>query len=228
MVSREASLGRILGAGLVAVIRVPGGESGADVGRLVNVCRALAEGGVDVAEITMTSPGALEAIGEVRRSLGDGCHIGVGSVLDAETARAAILAGARYVVTPVLSLPVIEMAHRYGLPVVCGALTPTEILSAWQAGADLVKVFPANHFGPRYFKDLLAPMPQLRLTPTGGVNLETAEAWLEAGAACLGVGSALVDKTMVSEGDWAGLRGRAEAFARIVAAFRGDPPTPVG
>ena len=134
-------------------------------------------------EITMTTPGALAAIEAARAELGDRCVVGVGSVLDAETARAAILAGAEFIFAPTLNTDVIEMGHRYDRAVVPGAMTPTEILTAWQAGADMVKVFPANHFGPKYFKDVLAPMPQLKLTPTGGVNLDTAADWLNAGAA---------------------------------------------
>ena len=200
--------------GIVAIIRSQSPS------QLVDVCRALADGGVTASEITMTTPGALDAIAATVDRLGPNGLIGVGSVLDAQTARTAILAGASYVVSPTTKRQVIEMAHRYGKAVIPGALTPTEILGAFEAGADLVKVFPANHFGPRYFQDLLAPMPQLRLTPTGGVDLETAADWLRAGAACLGVGSALVRKDLIMAGDLTGLTKLARRFVQIVKQVR--------
>ncbi len=215
LTGRNATVARIETCGLVAVIRAD------SPGQLVDVCRSLADGGVEVAEITMTTPGALDAIAKASEALGDHCLIGVGSVLDPETARAAILAGARFVFAPTLNTEVIAMAHRYDRPAVPGAMTPTEILTAWQAGADMVKVFPANHFGPTYFKDLLAPMPQLKLTPTGGVNLDTAADWLKAGAACLGVGSALVRKDLIQNQDWAGLTALAGKYRNIVEQQRG-------
>ena len=214
LTGRNAQVARMEETGLVAVIRADSPD------QLVDVCSALLDGGVDVAEITMTTPGALDAIHKASEKLGDDCLIGVGSVLDAETGRAALLAGAKYIVAPTLNLSVIEMAHRYDAPIVPGALTPTEIITAWQAGADLVKVFPANHFGPKYFKDVLAPMPQLKLTPTGGVDLSTAADWLKAGAACLGVGSALVKKDLIKSGDWAALTALAKEFCTIVKQTR--------
>jgi len=214
--SRQHTLNAIEQSGLIAVIRAD------SPGQLVDVCRALAAGGANVAEITMTTPGALAAIEQARGQLGDDCLIGVGSVLDPETARAAILAGAQFVFCPTYNPQVITMGHRYDVPVVSGALTPTEIINAFSAGADLVKVFPANHFGPKYFKDLLAPMPQLRLTPTGGVSLDTAKDWLDAGAVCLGVGSALVKKDLIKAGDWDALTDLARQFAAIVAEHRKD------
>ena len=214
LTGRNKTLARIESTGLIAVIRAD------DPDQLVDVCKALCDGGVDVAEITMTTPGALEAITAARQALGDACVVGVGSVLDPETARAAILAGAEFIFSPTLNLDVIAMAHRYDRPAVPGAFTPTEILTAWQGGADLVKVFPANHLGPRYFKDLLAPMPQLKLTPTGGVDLTTAADWLNAGAACLGVGSALVKKELIKAKDWAGLTKLAGEFRDVVDQAR--------
>lgn len=220
LTGRNAVIARIETSGLIAVIRADGtGSEG--VRALVDTCKALRDGGAEVAEITMTSPGALDAIHQASQELGTSCLIGVGSVLDPETARAAILAGAQFVFAPTLNLDVITMAHRYDRPVVPGALTPTEILTAWQAGADMVKVFPANHFGPQYFKDLLAPMPQLKLTPTGGVDLKTAADWIKAGAAALGVGSALVKKDLIKAGDWAGLTALAKQFKQIVDQARG-------
>jgi len=212
---RTATLARIEATGIIAVIRADGSE------QLVEVCKALADGGVEAAEITMTTPGALEAIAAARKALGSRCIIGVGSVLDPETARLAILAGAEFVFAPTFNPAVIEMAHRYDKAVVPGALTPNEILNAWQAGADMVKVFPANCFGPKYFRDLLAPMPQLKLTPTGGVDLDTAADWLNAGAACLGVGTSLVKKELLKAKDWSGLTKLARDYRAIVDRVRG-------
>ncbi len=212
--SRRDIVHRLETTGIVAVIRA---DSPA---QLVDVCRALQAGGVLASEITMTTPGALDAIAAATDQLAGQCLIGVGSVLDGETARAAILAGAQYVVAPTLNQAVIEMAHRYGKPVIPGALTPTEIMAAWQGGADLVKVFPANHFGPTYFKDLLAPMPQLRLIPTGGIDLTNAADWIRAGAACLGVGSALVKKDLIKARDWQALTRTAQQFIEIVKQAR--------
>ena len=203
-------------AGLVAVIRVDDGA------KLVNVCKALHDGGVICSEITMTSPGAVEAIAEANEALGDQCLIGVGSVLDTQMARQALDAGAQFVVSPVASPEVIDTAHQYDKPIIAGALTPTEILSAWQGGADLVKVFPAQHFGPRYLQDLLAPMPDLQLVPTGGVDLDTVGQWLAAGAVCLGVGSSLVRRNLISVGDWSGLADLARRYVDAVQRARAD------
>jgi len=215
MPDRHATIGRIEKTGLVAIIR-----ANADSG-LLGACRALAAGGCDVMEITMTTPGALDAIAAAVDALGERCLIGVGSVLDAATVKRACDAGAQFVVSPVFKPEVIDASHAEGRPVFAGALTPTEILAATQAGADLVKVFPANHFGPKYFKDVLAPMPHLKLTPTGGVDLTTIPDWFAAGAKCLGVGSALVKKDLVAAGDWAGLENLARQFTAAVAAARG-------
>lgn len=188
--------------------------------QLVDVCAALRDGGVIGAEITMTTPNALDAIARANDKLGKDCIIGVGSVLDPETARAAILAGAQFVFAPTLNVDVIAMAHRYDCVAVPGALTPTEILTAWSAGADMVKIFPANHFGPQYIKDLKGPMPQIKVTPTGGVTLETAAAWLKAGAAALGVGSSLISKELIKARDWKGLTSLARQYINIVAETR--------
>lgn len=212
--SRTDVLQIIESTGLVAIIRADSGD------QLVQVCRALLDGGVTVTEITMTTPGALEAINQASKQLAGKCLIGVGSVLDAETARLAILAGAQFIVAPTTNPAVIEMAHRYGKPVIPGALTPTEIMNAWQQGADVVKIFPANHFGPTYLKDVLAPMPQLKLTPTGGVTLDTIKDWLDAGACALGVGSALVKKDLIQKQDWKSLTALSQQFVDGVKAAR--------
>jgi 2-dehydro-3-deoxyphosphogluconate aldolase/(4S)-4-hydroxy-2-oxoglutarate aldolase len=214
MPDRLATLDRLVTTGVIAVIRADSGS------QLVSVCRALAAGGVSACEITMTTPGAMEAIAQASRELGDSALVGAGSVLDAPTARAAILAGARFVFSPVLSLEVIEMAHRYDCVAVPGALTPTEILTAWSAGADVVKVFPANHFGPQYLKDIHGPLPQVKLTPTGGVDLTTAADWIKAGAVAVGVGSSLVKKDLLSGAKWDELSALAKQYVDIVAAAR--------
>src|SRR5262249_54494308 len=155
--------------------------------------RALADGGVSVVEITMTVPGALDVVRRVRETLGDRLLLGAGTVLDPETARAALLAGAEFLVAPTVNLDVIRLCQRYDKLVMPGPFTPTEILAAWEAGADIVKVFPADVVGPAFFKALRGPLPQVRLMPTGGVDLTTAAAFLRAGACCLGVGGQLVE-----------------------------------
>lgn len=211
---REATLKRILDGGIVAVVRA---ESGAS---LVKVVQALAEGGVLAAEVTFTVPDAIDVIRQVRREVGDAIVLGAGTVLDPETARAALLAGAEYIVAPTLNHEVIRLCHRYDKAVMPGAFTPTEILSAWEAGADVVKVFPADVGGPAYLKAIRGPLPQIRLMPTGGVDLDTAESFLKAGACCLGVGSALVDPKAIAAGDFARIRDLAGQYAAIVRRFR--------
>ena len=212
--TRSAVLAEIEATGVVAVIRAATGE------QVVDICRALVAGGVTACEITMTTPDAIDAIARATAEIGDQALVGVGTVLDAGTARAAILAGAQFVVSPTLDLPVVAMAHQYDRPVMPGALTPTEILAAWTAGADVVKVFPANHFGPTYFRDLRGPLPHIRLTPTGGVDLGTAADWIKAGAVCLGVGSALVRRDLVEAADWAGISALAALYVEIVRQAR--------
>jgi len=213
--SREATLRRILDGGIIAVVRAESGE------QLVKVARALAEGGVTAVEITFTVPDAVEVIRRVHRELGDAVVVGAGTVLDPETARAALLAGAAFLVGPTVNVEVIRTARRYDKVVMPGALTPTEVLTAWEAGADVVKIFPAGLGGPGYLKDLRGPLPQVRLMPTGGVDLDTAEAFLKAGACCLGVGSALVEPKAVADGDFDRLRDLAGRFAAIVRRARG-------
>jgi len=216
---RHQLLQKIEAAGVVAIVRADSAVS------LVDVCQALRDGGVTACEITMTTPGALEAISAAAKQIGgpagSGCLIGVGSVLDADTCKRAIDAGAEFVVSPVFKPEVIQAAHAADKPVFAGAFTPTEILAAFEAGSDVVKVFPANHNGPKFFQDILAPMPHLKLTPTGGVDLTTVDAWFTAGAVCLGVGSALVKKDLIAAQDWAALTGLAKQFCAKVAAARG-------
>src|SRR2546427_8830783 len=185
--SKEHDLKRVLDGGIVAVVRSP------DSQQLVDVARALADGGVTTVEITMTVPNALDVLRQVRQALGDRLLLGAGTILDPETARAALLAGAEYLVAPTLNLDVIRLCQRYDKLVMPGAFTPTEILTAWEAGADIVKVFPAEVVGPAFFKALRAPLPQVKVMPTGGVDLTTGAEFLRAGACCLGVGSQLVE-----------------------------------
>jgi 2-dehydro-3-deoxyphosphogluconate aldolase/(4S)-4-hydroxy-2-oxoglutarate aldolase len=217
---RESILNEISGSGLVAVIRADGGQVGS--AELVEVCRALHRGGVCVSEITLTSPGALDAIALARKELADQCIIGVGSVLDTQSAQAAIDAGAQFVVAPTFDPAVVALAHKHDRPIIPGALTPNEILAATVAGADMVKVFPANHFGPRYFRDVLAPMPHLKLMPTGGVNLDTIPDWVAAGAQALGVGSALIRKDLIQQRDWNAISELARQFVQQIQRARAD------
>ncbi len=215
MRSREEQVQRICDCGVVAVVRTDTSEE------LVDVSKALKEGGIDVIEITMTTPNALQVIADVAKAMGGEVLVGVGSVLDPETARAAILAGAEFIVAPTYSPAVVEMAHRYGCSVTPGAFTPNEVLAAWEGGADMVKIFPARVGGPNYMKDLRAPMPQLKLVPTGGVDITNAAEFIKAGAAALGVGSALVKKDAVKKKDFATLRKLAKDYVAAVAKARG-------
>lgn len=213
---REATMRRILDAGIVAVVRSESPDA------LAKVVRALADGGVLAAEVTFTVPDALDVIREVRRELGDTIALGAGTVLDPETARAALLAGAEYIVSPTLNFEVIRLCRRYDKAVMPGAFTPTEILAAWEAGADVVKVFPADVGGPAYLKAIRGPLPQIRLMPTGGVDLDTAESFLKAGACCLGVGSALVDPKAIAAGEFEKIRELASRYVGIVRRHRGQ------
>jgi 2-dehydro-3-deoxyphosphogluconate aldolase / (4S)-4-hydroxy-2-oxoglutarate aldolase len=201
---------------IVAVVRA---DSGGD--DLVKVVEAVAAGGVHCVEVTMTTPGALDCIAAASKRLaGKDALLGVGTVLDAETCRMAILAGAEFVVTPTLSIPVIQMARRYGKPIIAGAYTPTEILTAWDNGADMVKVFPCSVGGPDYIKAIKGPLPQVPLVPTGGVELENIGTFMKAGAAAVGVGGNLVSKKLLVARDFDGLTANARAFAEAVRAAR--------
>src|SRR5579859_7951548 len=220
--SKEHHLQHVLDCGIVAVVRSP------DSQQLVEVCRALADGGVTVVEITMTVPGALDVVRQVRQALGERVLLGAGTILDPETARAALLAGAEYLVAPTVNLDVIRLCQRYSKLVMPGAFTPTEILSAWETGADIVKVFPADVLGPAFFKAVRAPLPQVRLMPTGGVDLTTAAAFLEAGACCLGVGGQLVEPKAVAERNFDRLRDLARQYLAVVKQARAaDSPSPL-
>jgi len=211
---RTRLLNGIVESGLVAIVRLSSSDS------LLRVAQAIASGGVRHIEFTMTTPGALQTLDSVSARLGDEVVMGAGTVLDAETARAAILAGARFIVAPNLNPDVITICHRYGVVCMPGALTPTEILQAWEWGADIVKVFPADSFGPAYIRAVRAPLPQVRLAPVGGVTAENTADYIRAGASCVGVGSSLVNDRLIAQADWASLTARARAFVEAVAEGR--------
>ncbi|MGQ9553455.1 MAG: bifunctional 4-hydroxy-2-oxoglutarate aldolase/2-dehydro-3-deoxy-phosphogluconate aldolase [Anaerolineae bacterium] len=205
---------RIFNSGVIAVVRL------SQASQLAKVADAIRAGGVDIIEFTMTTPGALHIIEESAARFGEDVVLGAGTVLDAETARAAILAGAQFVVSPITDFPSIELCLRYGKVVIPGTLTPTEILRAWQAGADFVKVFPASVMGPRYLKDVLAPLPQVKLVPTGGVGVNNAADFIRNGAAAIAVGGELVNNKLVSEGKFETLTETARALTEAVHSAR--------
>ena len=211
---KHDKLRHILDAGIIAVVR------SADSSHLVEVIRALADGGVTVAEVTFTVPNALEVLRQARQALGEQVLLGAGTVLDTETARAALLAGAEFIVAPTLNLDVIRLCNRYGKVVMPGALTPTEILTAWEAGADIVKLFPAEVVGPAFFKAMRGPLPQIRLMPTGGVDLNSAADFLKAGACCLGIGGQLAEPRAVAERNFDRLRDLARQYVNVVKQTR--------
>ncbi len=211
---RHDQIQRIRETCIFAVIRADSSE------QLIDVAWALKEGGCDLIEVTMTTPNALAVIEKTAAELGENVVVGVGSVLDGETARAAILSGAEYVVSPVTNYGMIEVTHRYDKTAIPGAYTPTEIINAYSAGADFVKVFPSNVGGPSFIKAIKAPMPQVPLVPTGGVNLDTLEAFLNAGADAVGVGGALVKKQALKDGDMDEIKRTAAAFTALVQKVR--------
>lgn len=212
--SRHTDLQRVLDSGLVAIIRAPSGD------QLVQVSEALLAGGIEVIEVTFTVPGVLDIIKQVREKLGNKILLGAGTVLDAETARAAILAGAEFIVTPTVNVEVIKLCNRYDKLVMAGGFTPTEILTAWEAGADVVKVFPADIGGPNYLKAIHGPLPQVRLLPTGGVNLNTLVDFVKAGASAVGLGSSLVEKDALAKGDMERIRTLAAAYVEKMKTLR--------
>lgn len=212
----DSILDRILNCGIVAVVRAEKGD------QLVEVAQALLAGGVQAIEVTFTVPAAHKVIERVAEQVGDRIVLGAGTVLDPETARIAILSGAQYIVAPNTNPKVIEMCRRYSKPIMPGALTPTEVVSAWEAGADVVKVFPCDFFGSKYLKALHGPLPQIRLMPTGGVNLQTAKDFLQAGACALGVGTSLVDNKIVAAREFGKIESLAKQFVEIVKEFRGS------
>ncbi|MGH2557760.1 MAG: bifunctional 4-hydroxy-2-oxoglutarate aldolase/2-dehydro-3-deoxy-phosphogluconate aldolase [Thermomicrobiales bacterium] len=200
--------------GAVAIVRLD------DLSAAARLTEALVRGGIRGVEFTFTNPLAGRVIEEVRSAVGATAVVGAGTVLDPETARTAILAGAQFVVTPTLNLKTIALCNRYGIPTVIGAFTPTEILTAWEAGADVVKVFPASVGGPRYLKDVHGPLPQVKLVPTGGVGFDNAADFIRAGAVAVALGSNLVDAKTVAAGDWGTIAERAKRLVEIVRDAR--------
>jgi 2-dehydro-3-deoxyphosphogluconate aldolase / (4S)-4-hydroxy-2-oxoglutarate aldolase len=190
---------------IIALIRADGPDS------LLECAKALSAGGLNCIELTMTTPGAVEMTTRVSRELP---HIvlGLGTVLDAKTARAGIAAGAQFIVTPAVRPEVIQVCRESGVPVLCGALTPTEIYAAWEQGANVIKIFPAEFFGPAYIKSVKAPFPKIQVMPTGGVTPETVGEFLKAGAFATAAGSALVAAAALKAGDWAAITARAKQF----------------
>ncbi len=215
MATKKETLDRMLSVGIVAVVRANSSEG------MIDIARALKKGGIDAFEITMTTPNALEVIKDVSAKFGNEILTGVGSVVDADTAGKAIAAGARFVVSPVLALDVIEACRKKDVVGIPGTFTPTEIFSAWKAGADLIKVFPTSVGGPDYIKAVLAPMPYVKLLPTGGVEVENAGQFIKAGAAALAVGGNLVSKKAVAGKDWDWISRAAKAFVDEVKKARG-------
>ncbi len=206
---------KIIEIGVVPVVRA----SSAD--EAMRAIDAIKEGGVPILEITMTVPGAIKVMEQVADKFGDEVVLGAGTVLDPETARACILAGAQFIVSPALNLKTIELCQRYSVAICPGALTPTEVVTAWQAGADFVKIFPCSAMGgASYIKGLKAPLPQIELIPTGGVNLNTAADFIKAGSSALGIGADLVDLKALSEGNAALITERARQFVQLVKDAR--------
>lgn len=201
---RDDALKTILSSKVIAVIRM------SDTEKLFKVIEAIKVGGVKAIEITMTTPNALDVIRTMAQKKTPDTLIGAGTVLDAETAAAVIHAGADFVVSPITNFEMIQICRRYDTLVAPGAFTPTEIVSAWEKGADVVKVFPATAVGPKYFKDLKGPLPQIRLMPTGGVSIENAKDFIANGACCVAIGTALLDKKAIEADDWDALARKAK------------------
>jgi 2-dehydro-3-deoxyphosphogluconate aldolase / (4S)-4-hydroxy-2-oxoglutarate aldolase len=212
--NKTEKLNLIRETGVIAIMRAQSPD------QLIAAADAIRKGGVRVIEVTMTTPGALNVIAETAKRYGQEVLFGAGTVLDPETARSAILAGAGFIVAPTLSLEVIALCNRYGIPVMPGCFTPTEMLAAWEAGADMIKLFPAEVGGPGLIKALLAPLPQLQIVPVGGVDLNTAAAFIRNGAVALGVGGSLINQKLLDAGDMDELTRRAAAFVEEVKKGR--------
>ena len=214
MLPREEALKAIIDVGIVAIIRLDSSS------HFQATAEALQAGGIRAMEFTMTTPNALEMLKEVAKNLNENTILGAGTVLDPETARAVILAGAKFIVAPNLNLDVIATARRYSVAVIPGAFTASEIITAWEAGADLVKVFPASIGGPNLIKTLRGPLPQIKLLPTGGVDLNTTAAFIKAGSVAVAVGGNLVDKETIQHGEFSKITDLARQYVEIVMQAR--------
>lgn len=213
--NRDGILSAIIEIGIVPVVRTESAEGA------IRAIEAVYRGGIRAAEITMTVPGAIRALEKVADKFGDQIVLGAGTVLDSETARACMLAGAQFIVTPSLNLATIEMAKRYSKVITPGALTPTEVVTAWQAGGDVIKIFPCSSVGgAKYIKSLRAPFPQIEMMPTGGVTLETAGDFLRAGACAVAVGAELIDGANIREGHYEVFEDRAKRFLEVIRKTR--------
>jgi 2-dehydro-3-deoxyphosphogluconate aldolase / (4S)-4-hydroxy-2-oxoglutarate aldolase len=212
--SRSATIGRLIEPGIIAVIRAAQPEP------VLPACEALVAGGVIALEITLTTPQALALIEQARRRFGGDAVVGAGSVISGGAAREALEAGAQFIVSPICKAEISAAAHAAGCPVMLGAFTPTEAQSAHEAGADFIKIFPAETLGPAYIKSLRAPLPHLRIVPTGGVDLPNVKDFIKAGCAALGAGSSLVSPALLRDGNWAELTRLAEAFVQAIRSAR--------
>jgi 2-dehydro-3-deoxyphosphogluconate aldolase/(4S)-4-hydroxy-2-oxoglutarate aldolase len=214
MPSKSEIIARLINPGIIAVVRAKSAE------QILPLSEALLAGGVIAIEVTMTTPDAIEAIREASQALGERALMGVGTVLDAMTCKLAIEAGAQFVVSPITRPDLVRAAHAMDKPIMLGAYTPTEAQLAYEAGSDFIKIFPADNLGPAYVKALRAPLPHLKLVPTGGVDLNTAAAFLKAGSAALGVGGTLVSAQILKDSNWAELTRLASEFVKIAKAAR--------
>ncbi len=213
--AKEQLLASILGIGIVPIVRADSAE------QALQAAKAIYRGGIRALEVAMTVPGAIRVLEKVADEFGDRITLGAGTVLDPETARSCMLAGARFFVSPSISVPTIEMCNRYSMVIMPGALTPTEVVTAWEVGADLVKIFPAgNAGGPSYIRALKAPLPQISMVPTGGVSLANAAEFFEAGASAIAVGGDIVGKKELDAGDYDGIEAKARRFREVVTAAR--------
>ncbi len=212
--NKQEKIQLIRETGIIAIMRTRSSD------QLIAAAEAIRQGGVQVIEVTMNTPGALEVINAAGKRFGQDVLFGAGTVLDPETAKTAIQAGAEFIVAPTLNLEVIELCKRLNIPVMPGCYTPTEMLAAWDAGADFVKLFPADAGGPAMVKAILAPLPQLQIVPVGGVDLNNAAAFLRSGAAALGVGSSLINQKLLESADFEELTRRAAAFVAEVRSAR--------
>jgi len=215
MDKQEAIL-RVRNPGVIAIIRADGPDG------LIEAAQALYKGGIKAVEISLTTPGAWSAIEAIRRDLPEACLIGVGTVLDTATLDQSVSAGAQFSVSPVFKAELVQACNGHGIPMVCGAYTPTEAWNAYECGADFIKIFPANDLGPSYMKALLAPMPQLPLVPTGGVTVENCAQYLRAGCVAVAVGTSVVSSHLIKDRNWQSMRARAEAYVKAALQAQQD------